>query len=1119
VPGDGIAVHRPETGRLEGLLCSGRACNVPEHRTGPLMPSRSGPASASVAPVRASDARRHVRLFVLLSVFAAYSIVTAHAGAQGISSAGINGTVRSERGEPIAGAQVLVRNIATGYWQETTTRGGIFYARGLEVGGPYQITIRALGYAPTARDGVILRLGDLERLEFVLAPAAQALERVTVAGETAGLRSAQTGPSTTISGSMLHGLPSLNRDLYDFVRLVPQVSARLNGVSAGTNFRLNGYLIDGVSDRQLGSNSVMGGARGGKSMPIDALKEYQVLLSPYDARYGDFAGLLVNAVTKSGTNTLEASAFGYMRNDRLARSDGFLAGSDYERWQFGFSLGGPIVRNRVHFFITPEFQEHAEPSSGPYLGQGSDAPTPVPVSQASVDRFVSLLRAHGFDAGHGGRVSSANPVAAFFGRLDVSMPEWRSRLALRYTYSDVARTQFARPTTTGRFPLSSNAWSLQLTKRSAALQLFTQPAPRLFNELLIAYSTVPNGASRYAHAPTITVSVPNVAGGTAAALIAGPLDPGQGTHIVNTSVEIADHLSVQLDERHSVSVGIRSEWLRYHGSRVPGSFGRWMFSSLDALERGEARSYGVTRDFGSASTPLNGVQVGAYVNDEWRPSEQLMITAGLRADLLSFDAQPGYNPGIESVFGRRTTDFPRTLFHWSPRLGFSWEPGGGAHTRVRGGIGLFTGRPPLGWLRSPLRQYGTGIRALTCTAVAGGPKIVPDFTPDPTFQPIACANGAPDSSGAVDLVDRGLRMGEALRTSFSVDRELPWDLVATAEAIYTRNRSDFMLENLKLRGPQGFDRHGRVMYGTITPAGARPAIVAGGDTVPEVIDLRNQSRNYSWSLTGQLTKRFSTGLEARGSYTYAAIRDVQSLFDNPAGNPLTDHWAGSRVLSGRHDDLSPGISSFDVPHRVVLAAVYAAPWRRWATGVSLTYIGESGIRYTYLDSSTTRGFGDLNADGTSANDPIYVPRNTSDPAEILFTGDAAEVQRQQVAFEQFIENTPCLRRQRGRIVERNSCLAPWVHSAHISVRQALPPLLGHRLALQLDVFNVLNLLDSRWGLVRTPNVNVLEHVEQTPGALDTSRSIFRFNPAIQRYSSENAESSYQIQVAARYSFY
>lgn len=308
-----------------------------------------------------------------------------------------------------------------------------------------------------------------------------------------------------------------------------------------------------------------------------------------------------------------------------------------------------------------------------------------------------------------------------------------------------------------------------------------------------------------------------------------------------------------------------------------------------------------------------------------------------------------------------------------------------------------------------------------------------------------------------------------------------------------------------------------MLYGTLGPTGARPAL-AVRDTLPEVIDLRNQSRNYSWSLTGQLTKRFSNRVEARASYTYSVMRDVQSLVDNPAGNAITDHWAGSRALSGRHDDLSATMSLFDIPHRVVFAATYAAPWKRWPTDVSVTYIGESGVRYTYFDSSATPGFGDLNADGTSANDPIYVPGNAADTTEIVFgTRTGEDVRVQQAAFEQFISDTPCLRRQRGRIVERNSCMAPWVHTSQLSLRQGLATW-GQRLTLQLDVFNVLNLLNPRWGLMRAPNVNVLQHVGQTAGAPNVSRSIFRFNPGLQRYSTANAESSYQLQVAVRYSF-
>ena len=1073
------------------------------------MHSRSGPAVDPRPPARVTDARRRRGLLLTLAGLAA---VASRLDAQGISTTGFAGVVRDERGEQLDGAHVLVVNRATGYSLQTSTRRGRFRVSGLEVGGPYAVTVRRLGYAPLTRDSVFLSVGEPRLLEFVLEPLAQSLDVVTVAAEATVARSVQTGVTTTITDSSLHRLPTLNRDMYDFVRLVPQVSTRFGQLSGGVGFRLNSYLIDGVSDRQLGSNGVMGGVRGGKSMPIDALKEYQVLLTPYDARYGDFAGLLVNAVTKSGTNEFHGSAFGYLRNEELARGTSFLSGSSYERRQYGLTLGGPIVRNRVHFFVAPEFQDDAEPAVGPYVGQGPEAATPVPVSAAVVDSFASLLLARGLDPGHGGRVMSVNPVAAFFGRLDVSVPEWRSRLALRHTYSNVVRTIFAR-SGTNRFALSSNSYAIELTKRSTALQLVTQPAARVFNELLIAYSSIPNEAARYTYSPTVLVVTPNAIGTGTTMLVAGPPDMGQGTKIVNNSVEVADHLGVQLDDHHALSLGVRSEWFRYYGNTVPGSYGQWTFPSLDALARGEPTRYDVSRDFGGASTPLNGVQVGIYINDEWSASEQLTITAGLRADILAFDAEPAYNAAIDSVFGRRTSDFPGTNVYWSPRFGVRWEPTADGRTRVRGGIGLFAGRPPLGWLRSPLRQYGTGIRILSCR----GGSAVPGVNLDPGFQPNACANGKPFSSGGVDLLDRRLRMAETFRASIALDRELPWDVVATGEAMYTRNRSDFLLVNMNLRGPRGFDRHGRVMYGTLGEFGARPDLVVP-DTLPEVIDLRNHSRNYSWSLTGQLTKPFSNRLEGRASYTYSVMRDVQSLTDNPAGNAVTPHWAGARAIAGRHDNLSPGISSFDMPHRVVLAATYVAPWKRWTTDVSFSYIGESGLRFTYLDSSATPGLGDLNADGTSANDPIYVPRNAADTAEILVDTRSGDATQQQAALERFIEDSPCLRRQRGRIVERNSCIAPWVHNTQLSVRQGLPSVSGHRLTLQLDVFNVLNLLNPTWGLVRVPNVNLLQHVAQTAGEPAASRSVFRFNPALKPYSTANTESSYQLQVALRYQF-
>jgi hypothetical protein len=302
------------------------------------------------------------------------------------------------------------------------------------------------------------------------------------------------------------------------------------------------------------------------------------------------------------------------------------------------------------------------------------------------------------------------------------------------------------------------------------------------------------------------------------------------------------------------------------------------------------------------------------------------------------------------------------------------------------------------------------------------------------------------------------------------------------------------------------------MYGSIDPSGRAQPVFHDRGRFPEVFEIRNHSRGHSWSMTAQLEKPFSEHLEMRASYTYSRVRDLQSLTNGAAVN-LFDTWASGRPLSTRHDDMSTGVSAFETPHRFVLAATYVAPWKRFATDFSIYYVGESGVPFTFNDS-TAGNLGDLNADGTSANDPIYVPRDATDFLEIAFAGpDAGD---QGAAFEKFIQSTPCLRRQRGLIAARNSCRGPWVHTSNASLRQSLQAIRGHDVSLQLEVFNVLNLLKPTWGLFKVPNATILQHVGQTSGP--GARPMFRFNADQPGNSTRNVESGYQLQVSLRYSF-
>jgi hypothetical protein len=558
-----------------------------------------------------------------------------------------------------------------------------------------------------------------------------------------------------------------------------------------------------------------------------------------------------------------------------------------------------------------------------------------------------------------------------------------------------------------------------------------------------------------------------------------------------------------------------------------GSYGAWSFSSLDALQAGIADRFEIRRDLGSAGVPVSGWYYAAYVGDRWRVDEGVTITLGVRADAMSVDERAPYNAAVDSIFQRRTDQMPPARVHLSPRLGFTWDPSGTGESALRGGIGVFTGRPPLHWIRSALSSYGIGIGVLRCGRLPSDRGPPPAFVPDYRAAPTACENGSSITSsplGDVDLLSRDLRMVRTLRASLAYDQKLPAGMVGSIEALITRNLSDYVFVNLNLAGPQAFDRNGRVLYGVVEPSVVSAPVLRS--RFSEVIDLRNTSRNHSLQISTGLEKRFSSGVAAMASYTYSRVRDVQTPLRT--GTPGIVNWS-SRVVSSRHEDLSPEISLNDIPHRIVLAGTYEAPWKRWSTTFSFYYVGESGSPFTYLAWGAGRR-GDLNADGSNVNDPIYVPRDAFDSDEIAFSGrseapnadnseeaQAERVRRQQKAFERLIEGTPCLRRQRGYILERNSCREPWSHTTILSVRQAIP-VGGHALEAQLDVFNVLNLLNEEWGEYRVASPALLEHVGQGSGAPDEAQSIFRFDATRPQWTTLPTESAFQLQLALRYSF-
>jgi hypothetical protein len=617
-----------------------------------------------------------------------------------------------------------------------------------------------------------------------------------------------------------------------------------------------------------------------------------------------------------------------------------------------------------------------------------------------------------------------------------------------------------------------------------------------------------------------------VSGGTVR-LRAGSENSSQGTEVDQDIIELTDNYTVPLGQ-HRLTAGTQNELYRIRNLFAQNSYGLWEFSSLDSLQSGNAGLYQAGVGLGGPiEARFDAAQLGLYVQDRWQPSERFVLTAGLRLDVPYLLDKPQENPAVLAEYGRRTDEVPSGNLQFSPRIGFNWNMSGDRVEQLRGGFGLFVGRPPFVWLGNAFQNSGTGLAQLTCGSTGSVPRFTPTSAASP---PPACANGATAATtGDIALLSKDLRFPQFVRASLAYDRRFGHAWIASVEAMYTRAVSNFFYTNLALAGSQGLDRNGRAVYGTIATTGEATPVLSGPRR--NVIDVQNAGKDYSYSLTTSLNRRFANWFEAHASYTYSQARDVQSLTSSVA----TSNWRFGRAISGDQYSQNLDRSRFELPHRVVAFGTFSLSTR---TDISLIYIGQSGSNYDFVYGGSG-GAGDLNADGAQGNDLIYIPADVAKDSEIRFSGvspvagadnsPAAQEQRiaeQRASLERYITSTDCLTRQRGRIMTRNSCRSPWTNTMNVSLRQALPAVFGQTLTAQLDVFNFLNLLNANWGQQPLPpngggSVPLLTHVGQTAGGLtgpDGSQGIFTFDPATEKYDRRHVGSAYQMQFGVRYDF-
>ncbi|MCE2900714.1 MAG: carboxypeptidase regulatory-like domain-containing protein [Gemmatimonadetes bacterium] len=1063
--------------------------------------------------------------------------------AQGTTTGAVTGLVTDARTtSPVAGASVEVVNRANGARASLVTRdNGRFFIPNLEVGS-YTVTVRRIGFASQTRADVIVSLTQTTRVDFTLTEQAVTLAGVETraAAATADFAPTRTGAQTVVSDTLVRRLPTLNRDVSDLIRNTPQVNVSTTGriSAAGQNNRFNNIQIDGVSLANrfgLGDSPTVGAQVGGRALPLDAIKEFQVLLSPYDVRQGNFTGALVNAVTQSGTNEFKGSAFLYYRDQQMGADTAFLRNQPFLRRQLGFTLGGPILKDKLRFFASVETSQQIAPSSGPFYDPASPTGlqnSPVAtarITAAQIDSFTTRLSGLGVNAGNAGLQTNENPLLNTFLRLDYQISD-KHRLVLRNIFNDQTAYDFSR--SLGTFNFTSNGFERTETSNQVVAQVFSNFSNGFSNEFTLGLTN-----TRFKRNPDVLapqVLVQNIGGtGSGIGFRAGTENSSQGNELREDLIEIQNNFTMPLGN-HLVSIGTRNEIYTVNNAFLQNSYGNYTYNTLADFVAGRpAASFSGSGSLGGdVAAQFTAAQLAAYIQDQWSITPRLTATYGLRVDVPVFFDTPSESPNVLRDFGRNTSDLPSGNIQWSPRLGFNWDITGDQKNQLRGGAGLFQGIPAYVWMSNQFQNTGVGLGQITCGgAVAATNGASPAFNPSPV-SPRSCGprtNGQPGRSlddgslvGTVNLAQPNLRFPQLLRATFGYDRKLPGNVIATVEGLYSRSINNFFYTNINVSQNERIDAQGRTVFNPIAATGI-PTITPRFPVYGQnVIDLSNQSRDYSYSATSQLRKRFEGGFEGGVAYTYSRSFAVTDLTSSVAFS----NWQFGRIYSGPQSEQRLNASVFDQPHRLLINGTYTAPWKSNQTIVTFYFNRQSGTPYAFVYTGNA-GRGDMNGDGSNANDPIYIPTGVSDPklqfVNTTVGGQTLTAAQQAASFDAFINDNPCLAKQRGQIMAPTSCRNPMFDRFDVTIEQQLPSVTSERVTMRLDIFNFANLLNRRWGKVRSAsgfgNANLLQVQSMSSADAATQVPVVTFaNTFNPQFVPLNFTQFYQIQASLRLAF-
>ena len=1085
-------------------------------------------------------------LLIVLTISFLCVIFLQQAYPQGVTTAAMSGIVLDKGNNPLPGANVIAVHVPSGTQYGASTRNsGQFNIPNMKIGGPYTVTVSFVGYTKDERRDIFLNLGQQLRLDITLTEEAVIGEEVLItADRTEIFNSNRTGAETFIKPKEVTLLPSIKRSTKDLTRLDPRSDG--NYSFGGKNWLFNNISLDGsYFNNSFGlDDPAPGGQTNAEPVPYDAVEQVQVSVAPFDVREGGFTGAGINTVTKSGTNQLKGSIYSFIRNESLVGNkvsgQDVIANPDLVFYQSGFSVGGPIIQNELFFFLNAELERREDPGSNFAARRGTSSGLGISrVDAAEMDKIRTRMKeVYGYDTGPYENYTHFTQNEKLLLKLDWNIND-DNNLTFRYSRLDARRDLPPHPfvlSAGGRgpnensLPFQNSGYKINNRLNSFALELNSR-GEKFSNRFFTSYNRFRDNRDPFSEPfPTIEI----VENGITYTTIGH--EPFSIHNILDQDVwQATNNFSYFLDN-HVITAGATFEYFSFFNSF--NIFRHGVFFLPDFLDFIGGARFSSLADFYARTNPAlpdtdrinfrgmigsgpykgENIEVGQlafYAQDEFLISPVFNLNFGLRVDLPFYITEPVDNPFSRGLTLLDENDKPEKVDQsklpgiqplFSPRVGFNWDISGDRTTQLRGGTGIFTGRLPFVWIGNVISNPGQN------------PKLYPGVQDKVVSKDDAILQQSFDLNAMVE----DFKWPQVWTTNIAVDHKLPWDLYGTLEFIYGKDINSIYVRNADLKAPVRYLPDGRPYFSDSLGFELNPDGGAGA----YVID--NSSEGYNYSITAQLRKSFDFGLSSFLSYTFLQAKSLLKSTE------IASVLFAENPVKGDPNQPVLSYSEFGNRHRFVAGGSYRHEWsENWATSLGLfvevaegnRFEGAGGNRYSYLYA------GDVNGDGSTTNDLIYIPKDRNDIRlrdYVNSSGVTITADQQWASLNQFIEQDDYLKENRGKIADRFGGVNPWFSNIDLRLLQDFALLLGgnkHTFQLSIDILNVANLLNSDWGVRKVANSAatsplqlVLDPNTGAPVFDPDGAPVFNYKSAVTETFTDDPglKSRWQMQIGLRY---